>query len=67
MIEFIKKFHLDKGSGKIIIFKTRKRNCAKIEFRKAFDKLLNNSFYRKTMENVRNRMLEFIKKDDKEN
>ena len=50
---------------KYLKFVTQKRNKAKDEFEKDFYKLLKNAFYRRTMENVRNRLrLEFIKNYD---
>ena len=57
-------FKQSKWLEKCISFKTQKRNKAKNNFGKDFNNLLKNAFYRKTMENVRNRKkVKFIKKD----
>ena len=56
-------FKQSKWLEKDIKCNTQKRNKAKNDFNKDFYNFLNNAFYGKTMENVRNRLgLEFIKK-----
>ena len=58
-------FRQSKWLEKYTNLKTQKRNHAVNDFEKDFYKILNNAFYGRTMENVRNRLkINFIKKDD---
>ena len=58
-------FKQSKCLEKNINFNTQKINQAVNDFEKDVYKLLNNAFYGKTMENVRNRLqIKFFKKDD---
>ena len=56
-------FKQSKWLEKYIGFDTQKRNQAVKDFERNFLKVLNNTFYGKTMENSRNRIkVEFIRK-----
>ena len=58
-------FRQSKLLEKYIIFNTQKRNQAVNDFGKDFYKLLDNTFFGKAMENVRNHLkIKFIKEDD---
>ena len=58
-------FKQSKWLEKHINFNTQKRNQAVNDFEKDFCKLLNNAFYGKTVENVRNRCtIDFIKEGE---
>ena len=58
-------FKQSKWLGKYIDFNTQQRNQAVNDFEKDFYKLLNNTFYGRTMEKFRKRCkIEIIKRDD---
>ena len=64
-IHEVMSFKQSKWFENYINFNTQKRNKAVNDFGKYFYKLLNNAFYGKTTENVRNRLkIKFVKKDD---
>ena len=60
-VHYITSIKQNKWLEKYINFITQKKNLAKIDFQKVFDKLLINAFYGKPVENVRNRIkVEFV-------
>ena len=61
----ITSFKQSRWLEKYINFNTQKRNQSVNDFEKDFYKLLNNAYYGKTMENVKNRLkIKIVKKDD---
>ena len=63
-VHIVISFKQSRWLEKYINFNTQKRNQAVNDFENDFYKLLNNAFYGKTMENVRNQLkINIIKKD----
>ena len=64
-LQTVYKFKQSPWLANYIKYKTEQRSKAKTEFEKHFYKLMNNSFYGKTIENIRKRLnLDLIDKSD---
>ena len=64
-VHTVYKFKQSPWPAKYIKYNTEQRSKAKTEFERPFYKLMNNSFYGKTIENIRKRLnLDLIEKSD---